>query len=60
MTDQKSGMEAAVYPRSMTYSMLPNSAWISEFGSLYGRRYVLKTYPKHVNSQTIVLQSKAK
>lgn len=60
--DGKFGMESTVYPRSITYSILPRSSMDlrGEFSPLYGMRQVLKTYPKHVSAQTIALPSKAK
>lgn len=48
-------------PLSVTHSILQRSSvdLRGEFGPLYSMRLILKTYPKHVNSQTIALQSEA-
>lgn len=60
--DGKFGMESIVYSRSITYSILPRASMDlrGDFSPLYGMRHILKTYPKHVSSQTRALPSKAK
>lgn len=60
--DGKLGTESIVYPRSITYSILPRVSMDlrGDFSPLYGMRHILKTYPKHVSSQTLALPSKAK